>query len=720
MNRSFPLMLVLSATLAATVTSQARVRVACLGDSITLGAGIRDREHMSYPAQLAFRLGDGFAVRNFGVGSRTLLRASDAPYMQTRQFREALAWRPDIAIVVLGTNDTCQSAERPLWEKHAALEEDAAALCKALRKVNGAVHVLLCTPPPMFPTRAQSPGRRKALVMRAARLATIAAALARAAKANAVRFVPLARALRPSDVRDGVHPNAFGAERMANLFTALLTTPIDTVCDLGAALRAAKIDVHPTDFHGFRQLDFRLPKLGAACKLVVPAAAAYDRPWIWRARFFGHQPALDLALLDRGFHVFYCDVAGLFGAPPAMARYDEAYALLRDFGLHSQPVLEGMSRGGLPVLNWASAHPGSVAAVYVDNPVCDFRSWPGGQHGKRSDQDWKRCLEVYGLDEASAQSYDRMPLDRVSHLAKLGVPLFAVAGRADKVVPPMENILPLVARYEDLGAPVHLWSKPGQGHHPHGLHPVAPLLRAILRACGRPANPAVRPVPNVEYRGQAAGWGGGTWWRQWESVRDLVRANPKLELVFLGDSVTQSLTGVQDRLAHEGGGRAIDRAFGSRRTAALGLSGDRTEHLLWRIQQGELAAVQPDVFVITIGINNLNARQHTATETAAGIGAIVAALRAEKPDAHLLLLGPLAGGLTIDAPLRIEFDDLHARIAKLADGTHVFYRDLRELFVDDDGKPNDRVQPDGIHLTDAGLAAWMDDIRPWVLEHIGS
>ena len=107
-----------------------------------------------------------------------------------------------------------------------------------------------------------------------------------------------------------------------------------------------------------------------------------------------------------GFHVAYIDVAGLFGSPKAVERWNRFYGFLTvEHGFSKRPVLEGMSRGGLIVLNWAIANPRSVAAIYVDAPVCDIRSWPGGKgEGKGSSRDWQACLKVYGLSEATAEN----------------------------------------------------------------------------------------------------------------------------------------------------------------------------------------------------------------------------------------------------------------------------------------------------------------------------
>ena len=275
--------------------------------------------------------------------------------------------------------------------------------------------------------------------------------------------------------------------RLALVITAAAIGLLSTAhADLAADLKAGGIEATASEWQGFARLDFRLPEDGAKCTVVIPKKAAEGQPWIWRARFFGHQPALDLGLLERGWHLCYCNVSGMFGSPDAVARWDKFHALATDLGLSPRPVLEGMSRGGLIIFNWASANPEKVRAIYGDNPVCNFLSWPGGKgEGKGSPGDWKKCLAAYGIDEASApDALQPRDFSTLKPIAEKKVPVFLVLGEADKVVPVAENADPLAETYKKLGGPVKVWRKPGLGHHPHGLHPVGPLLEAILATDG--------------------------------------------------------------------------------------------------------------------------------------------------------------------------------------------------------------------------------------------
>ncbi len=703
----------------AVTTAAAPVKVAVLGDSISTGAHAVDRARNGYPARLGDLLGAGFEVRAFARSSLCLLRRADLPFTKTPEFPAALEWRPDVALIMLGTNDS--SEQRGNWRHHADLERDARFLVAVLREANPKVVIHLLGPPPMFPEKkGLKPERAADLKTRAPHLAVIRETCRQIAAAEpGVFWHDLARALHADQTSDGVHPDTFGHEYLAYHLRDLLTTSWDESFDVAARLQETGLAAKASSFHGFRRFDFRLPRQDVACIVVAPHQAAAGHPWIWRARFFGHQPELDLSLLDRGFHVAYCDVAHLYGAPEALRRWDAFYRLAtRKLGLARKPVLEGMSRGGLPIFLWGERHPNRVAAIYGDNPVCDFRSWPGGRHGQRSDGDWQRCLAAYGLTEAAAADFPQ-PLDpdRLQPLAAAHVPVALVLGLADTVVPPAENGDLLAARYRQLGAPLQVWHKPGNGHHPHGLHPPDPLRRFLWSAAtGRSFNPAALPEPSSEYRGRSAGWGGGTWWDAFAHLKQVVARHPDAKVVFLGDSITQGLTGHRDRVSHPDGRRVFDQFCGTRKALSLGLSGARTEHILWELDHGLLDGLHPEVIVLLIGVNNLVTAHHTGAEIAGGTAAIVWRLRALRPRARIVLLGCFPSGKAPDDPRRAEIAALHRGIRPLADGRRVLYRDLRPRFLTPDGHLNHGVRGDAIHLNTAGQKIWLEGIQDLLTE----
>lgn len=240
--------------------------------------------------------------------------------------------------------------------------------------------------------------------------------------------------------------------------------------------------VKKSQWNGFERLDFEVD--GRACLLVLPKTPAPGKPWIWRTEFFDHEPQGDIALLQKGFHAAYIDVQNMYGAPVAIGHMEKFHAFLQSsYQLSARPVLEGFSRGGLFALNWVVAHPDRTSCLYLDAPVCDFRSWPAGfNKGKFSASDWQRCKQLYGLasDEA-ARASKLSPIDQCEALAKAKIPILTICGDADEVVPLAENSALLKERCEKLGLSVTLISKPGGLHHPHSLKDPAPIVEFVLK-----------------------------------------------------------------------------------------------------------------------------------------------------------------------------------------------------------------------------------------------
>jgi pimeloyl-ACP methyl ester carboxylesterase len=220
---------------------------------------------------------------------------------------------------------------------------------------------------------------------------------------------------------------------------------------------------------------------GRACCVVRPFEVSEARPWIWRTEFFGAFASLDVALLDLGYHVAYIDIQNLYGAPKAVRYMDAFHAdVTARYELASQVTLEGFSRGALSALNWAARRAHEVQCLYLDAPVCDFKSWPAGMRTAAGGaEEWQRVLAAYELSESQALAYPSA-MEQLLSLANARVPIIAVYGDADLDVPPERNILLLQSRYQALGGPIHLICKPGAGHHPLSLEDPRPLVEFII------------------------------------------------------------------------------------------------------------------------------------------------------------------------------------------------------------------------------------------------
>ena len=225
------------------------------------------------------------------------------------------------------------------------------------------------------------------------------------------------------------------------------------------------------DWKGFKRYDFTFQ--GRKATLVVPQQASMGNPWVWRARFPNWHTAADSILAAEGFHVAYINTNDLYGSPKAVAIWDAFYDYLtQQYQLHGKVALNGVSRGGLFVYNWAKNNPKKVSCIYAEAPVCDFKSWPGGfGKGLGSANDWQKLKQVYGFaDDEVAKAYQDIPMNNLQALAKEKVPILHMIGLEDQHVPADENTFPLVDKYIKLGGiatvvPCTKGKQSLEGHH---------------------------------------------------------------------------------------------------------------------------------------------------------------------------------------------------------------------------------------------------------------
>ena len=183
------------------------------------------------------------------------------------------------------------------------------------------------------------------------------------------------------------------------------------------------------------------------------------------------------------------------------------------------------------------------------------------------------------------------------------------------------------------------------------------------------------------------------------------------DVIFIGDSITQGWEGKAAK-------KIWDDTFGTFKPVNLGIGGDQTGHVLWRITEGkEIDPLKPKLAVMMIGTNNTGG--HSAEQIAGGIKAIVEELRKQKPDMKILILGvfPRAGGIKKEdtvAPadkLNVKIKAINEIIAKLADDKKVFYKDIGAKFLNADGGLERKVMPDLLHLSEEGYKIWADAIK---------
>jgi len=247
------------------------------------------------------------------------------------------------------------------------------------------------------------------------------------------------------------------------------------------------------------------------------------------------------------------------------------------------------------------------------------------------------------------------------------------------------------------------------------------LLLAYIGLCAEPrpvtgsvaigSHTAVTPTPRPERE----------WWmpRHQAILERLAQGN--VDLIWIGDSITHSW--------EEEGKDIWARYYASRNAVNLGCSGDRTQNVLWRLQNGEIDNIQPKVAIIMIGTNNSNRDEHTAEEIADGIKAIVITLREKLPETKILVLSIFPRGDATQKALPIgnasyndqwAKNDQASRLASvLADDQMVFFLDINKAFLNEEGELTREMMPDLLHPKEKGYQVWAETMEPTLMKLLG-
>lgn len=182
-------------------------------------------------------------------------------------------------------------------------------------------------------------------------------------------------------------------------------------------------------------------------------------------------------------------------------------------------------------------------------------------------------------------------------------------------------------------------------------------------------------------------------------------------LLFLGDSITEGWRKVPE---------LWESAWGQYQPANFGIGGDQTQHVIWRIEDGELDKISPKVVVLMIGTNNTGG--NTAEEITAANKKIVNLIREKLPETKVLLLaifprGPRTSGNGVvenGKDRMAKIDAINAEMAKWDDGERVFFLNINDVFLNDEGKIPDEIMPDQLHPNAKGYALWVEAMAPTV------
>ena len=210
----------------------------------------------------------------------------------------------------------------------------------------------------------------------------------------------------------------------------------------------------------------------------------------------------------------------------------------------------------------------------------------------------------------------------------------------------------------------------------------------------------VKPVPRE-----------GKGYERFLELNQRVKENEgKAEVIFVGDSITQGW---------EGNGKAVwAKYYASRHALNLGIGSDHTQHVLWRLDHGNLDGLKPKAAVLLIGVNNIPDTNNTPRHVLEGVTAVVRRLREKLPETKVLLLGIF--------PLREDFCDQRGKalqvnqaLHKLDDGQWIRFLDIGHLFIQPDGKISKDMMRDFLHLSSTGYRLWAEAIEPELAAMLG-
>ena len=204
------------------------------------------------------------------------------------------------------------------------------------------------------------------------------------------------------------------------------------------------------------------------------------------------------------------------------------------------------------------------------------------------------------------------------------------------------------------------------------------------------------------------------WLRRHEQINRMA-GRSEVDLVFLGDSITHGW--------FFDGHKVWEEYYEARHAANLGSGGDRTEHVLWRLENGNLEGLRPNLVVVLIGTNNFvrkgEAEPDEPDEVARGIAAVVDSLRRRLPKTKILVMGILPRGRGPKARFREKIHAANESVSSLADGKTVFFADIGDRLVDEGGRIPETLMEDALHLTAEGYRIWAEAIEPLVAELLG-
>lgn len=232
-------------------------------------------------------------------------------------------------------------------------------------------------------------------------------------------------------------------------------------------------------WNGFERLDFLFE--GREAILILPKDENKCNKWLLKTEYFDAFPNFEIEMVARGWHLAFLKNKTRWCLDEDLdmkARF--ADFLKEEFGLYDKCVPVGMSCGGLIGSKFAARHPEKVSCLYLDAPVMNLLSCPGGVGIGSIGINYKEMEDATGITLSQLINYREHPVDKMPILLENNIPIILVAGDSDPVVPYCENGAMLEKFYKENGGEIEVYIKPGCAHHPHGFDDPTPIIDFVL------------------------------------------------------------------------------------------------------------------------------------------------------------------------------------------------------------------------------------------------
>ncbi|MBR4597364.1 MAG: hypothetical protein IKO42_03075 [Opitutales bacterium] len=381
-------------------SAQEKIKIACIGDSITEGFGLHNSCTDAYPVILGYMLGDKYEVKNFGITGKCVQKDSNDPYWKSGRIPRIKEFDPDIIIVKLGTNDS-----KPVnWKTPEIFQADYEAYLDEIANPNKKQTFYLAS---AAWVRKDAIGITRKVVTEGVNPSVEAIA-----KRRGLKIIDFHSLLEdhPDWYCDDIHPNEEGAYKMAEFVYKFLTGNKKT--PQIPYFRAKK-----GDFEGFVQYSFQFRWRDTW--IFLPNKPSKGGEWIWIATKPSNSPEereLLLGALKKGWHVVYTDIDSWWGNPNSMRWGEEVFKYFPNLLKTSEKAhIAAFGTGAFHSVNFAAKHPEKVEKLFLSSPTLDIVSWAKDGHMKTFLQEWK-------LAEADVDSFPDSPLENIKYLIQNNTP----------------------------------------------------------------------------------------------------------------------------------------------------------------------------------------------------------------------------------------------------------------------------------------------------------